>query len=78
LIWQSTAATTLGSGGMTINPSGTTLRTWSFATIAAPTATTGDRLLLRLVYGSGKACNSLTLHYDAAATPSSVTVPAMP
>jgi hypothetical protein len=69
--------TTLGSGTLALNPSATTLRSWSFTTTAA-TLAAGDRLNLTVHYNTSKSCTSTTLHYDAAATPSSVTVPDLP
>src|SRR5207245_8856201 len=72
-----TGATTLGSGNLTVNPTSTTLKTWSFTT-SAVTFATGDRLALKLFYNTAKACNSTTLHYDAPGVASSITTPTMP
>jgi hypothetical protein len=69
--------TTLGSADFNAPAnSGTTLHTWTLATSGA-TFADGDRLNLKVHYNTSKSCNSTTLHYDGASTPSAATVPGL-
>ncbi len=69
---------TLGSGSTTIpaGASASTPSTWSFATTASTLSAT-DRLNLYLTWQGVKACDSTTLHYNAATAPSRVTMPTL-
>lgn len=69
--------TQLGSASTSI-PGGSakSLRSWSFATVTTALAA-GDRLGLHLTWGNTTSCNSTNLYWNASASASGVTVPAI-